>query len=195
MLEGAMLSKRGMGAFTLNQLEAGIDQLARIAAENWQGLDIIVAFEERGYALYKINDDAEVRNLDDLRPIIEGGRAWCLLELGARYIILPLCAKSDSLLEVSAAVRRMESAGRVPRFIELDSGFDERGGYWTEAIGCFFIDSVVFSSVHGITLVVDPERSAVKDKKRSFPGCEIEIGGDYLLVIKHQITKAVRIVH
>ena len=116
---------------------------------------IITAFQDRGYALYQIGaaDSAVfISSRELLEQLIAFGPAEDVLELGFRYIPLPLVAEEqrDDPVAVMAAVDCMVHNMRGPYFTDLQSHPDGS----VEPMGSHLVDSVFVDSPN-LCMVID----------------------------------------
>ena len=116
---------------------------------------IITAFQGRGYALYQIGaaDSAIfISSRELLEQLVAFGPAEDVLELGFRYIPLPLVAEGqrDDSVAVMAAVDCMVHNMRGPYFVDLQSHPDGSA----EPMGSHLIDSIFVDSPN-LCMVID----------------------------------------
>lgn len=165
------------------------DELANVisALEIYVGaLEIIMAFEERGWSLYRVGNRV-INCCLDIKPIVETRRAWQDLELGVRYMPLPFTKKDGDWNVVCCLIDKMNSLSRGPYFVEIEEGADEVGEKWVKILGRFWIDSIILHPTN-LQLVVDPRMSEPTDPRREFPGSVIDLGGSGADAIRRQVT-------
>ena len=117
---------------------------------------IVKAFESRGYALYLVSSGGPVLFSDQYQvaEFVAAGREKLMLDLGMRYMVLPLVDKDDEFLAIMQAVEVMVQQIRAPYFFNLKR--TEKGG--VEVMGRHVVDSVVIVSPN-LELTVDPRFS------------------------------------
>lgn len=192
-MQGATMATKNLGLFGPGYIEEGIKIVESLVYTRLEGMHIIMAFEERGWALYRIGNQ-DPTTTEGLIRIIKEGRAWDGLEIDEQYLILPLCVDDDCVEKLIQKISKLEAANRGPRYVEIESTYDEeKKGFWTKAIGVYWVDSIVFKP-HKLLLIMnhDPNYTHVFDEERKFPGHIIELGPNYLYLIKKQMTKASR---
>jgi len=123
---------------------------------------IIEAFKARGYALYVIGaaDSVAFMGPDLLNNVISFGPTEDVLELGLRYIPLPLVNKEqrDNPAAVMAAVNQMIFNIRGPFFLDLQTMDDGN----IEARGAHLIDSI-FIEPPFLYMVIDSRFGSGKE--------------------------------
>jgi hypothetical protein len=100
---------------------------------------IIKAFEVRGYGLYQLGKGAMM--FTDVMMILEFvqcGRAEEVLEIGYRYLPLPLIGDSKDTFQMERAIEEMARQLRGPYFIDIGTNSDGNA----EALGKYLIDTV-----------------------------------------------------
>ncbi|MFC1645168.1 hypothetical protein ACFL08_04030 [Patescibacteria group bacterium] len=106
---------------------------------------IIVAFENRGWALYAMNtsdavvlDEAELAEVKNLRIIVENGRAKEHLNVGKKYCLLPLHEMDSNWEIISLLLTEILAKSRGPYFIELKEASQS-----FQPIAVYFINYIV----------------------------------------------------
>lgn len=113
---------------------------------------IVKAFESRGYALYLVSSGGPVFFADQyqLAEFIVYGREKLMLDLGCRYIVLPLVDKDNEPAAILQAVGVMVEQVRAPYFFDLEQ--TKEGG--VEVKSKHVVDSVAIVSPN-LELTVD----------------------------------------
>lgn len=111
----------------------------------WIGVsqEIIHAFKHRGYSLYLLgqgNSILPLNSMDLLDDIIGFGPESDVLEIGFRYVVLPLVHEDQMMNPSAVKAAAMESIGamRGPYFIDLET--DEHA--YAVPKGAYLIDSI-----------------------------------------------------
>jgi hypothetical protein len=121
------------------QFENPVDVLEWIAIT----YEIIKAFEDRGYGLYKIGKGPTIfTSIEMLMEFVQYGRERDTLEIGYRHIPLPLVEDSADHILVGRAIKEMTSQLRGPFFSNLKTNADGS----VEMISNHLIDSVTVKS-------------------------------------------------
>lgn len=119
---------------------------------------IIVAFENRGWALYPLLKEGVSLHhpTSDLRKIITAGRAKDELFIGKKYCLLPLHEYDTNFQSVYNLLLLIIHQGRGPYYIDFKTK-----GITTEATGVFFVNYIEIEppAVH---LVFDAKLSTSK---------------------------------
>ena len=100
---------------------------------------VIKAFEDRGYALYELGPGPVMFTTSDMiGEFIQFGRAEDVLQVGIRYMVLPLVELHSDTMQVMKAVEEMVRQMRAPYFFNCKMGIDGR----VEVLNKHLIDSV-----------------------------------------------------
>jgi hypothetical protein len=104
---------------------------------------IIKAFEDRGYGLYRLGKGPMMfTDTVMIMEFVQYGRAEEVLEVGYRYLPLPLLKDSKDTFQMQKAIEEMVFQLRGPYFIDIGTNADGR----PEALGKYLVDTVaVFS--------------------------------------------------
>ena len=86
---------------------------------------IVKAFESRGYALYKLGPGPILfSSTAMIEEFVSFGRAEDVLELGIRYMLLPLVQDSKDMFQVMKCIEEMIKQVRAPYFFSCKQGED-----------------------------------------------------------------------
>lgn len=100
---------------------------------------VIKAFEQRGYGLYKLGRGPMMfSDVDMIMEFVQYGRTEDVLEVGYRYLPLPLLEDSKDHLQMRKAIAEMVMQIRGPYFIDI--GTNANGN--PEIIGRHLIDTI-----------------------------------------------------
>lgn len=127
-------------------------------------IDIIESFAHRGWALYEIGPIQQTNTFDSylsLQPFVEMGREKEHIQIGSRYVLLPLNIEDTNWELIRDLSFMLLSQGRGPFFIEFREGIDENGK-WIEPVGRFLIDSIYLDPPE-LVLIIDPRLSNTRN--------------------------------
>jgi len=100
---------------------------------------IIKAFEHRGYGLYQLGRGPMMfSGIEMIMELVQYGRAEEVLEVGFRYLPLPLLEDSKDTFQMGRAIGEMIAQLRGPFFANILTNKDGR----PEKIGTHLIDSI-----------------------------------------------------
>jgi hypothetical protein len=100
---------------------------------------IIKAFEDRGYALYELGPGPVMfTGVGMIEEFIQYGRTEDVLQVGIRYMLLPLVELHSDPRQVMKAIEEMVRQVRAPYFFNCKQ--DEDGG--VEVLSKHLIDSI-----------------------------------------------------
>ena len=100
---------------------------------------IIKAFEDRGYALYELGPGPVMFTTSAMiGEFVQYGRAEDVLQVGVRYMVLPLVQDSKDMFQIMMAVDEMTKQMRAPYFFNCKQ--DPDGG--VEVLSKHLIDSI-----------------------------------------------------
>lgn len=100
---------------------------------------VIKAFEQRGYGLYKLGRGPMMfSNIEMVMEFVQYGRTEDVLEIGYRYMLLPLLKDSRDTFQMSRAIEEMIHQLRGPYFVDI--GTDTEGE--PKVLGRHLIDTV-----------------------------------------------------
>ena len=112
-----------------------------IDAQEWAAVTngIIKAFEGRGYGIYELGPGAMMfSSAAMIEEFIQFGRAEDVLEVGMRYMLLPLVKDSKDSFQVFRAVDEMIKQVRAPYFFNCKQSADKS----VEVLSKHLIDSI-----------------------------------------------------
>lgn len=100
---------------------------------------IILAFEQRGYGLYKLGRGPMMfSDIEMILEFVQYGRAEDVLEIGYRYLPLPLLKDSTDHFQMRKAIGEMILQLRGPFFIDIGTNPDGT----PKVLGKHLIDTV-----------------------------------------------------
>lgn len=100
---------------------------------------IIKAFEDRGYALYELGPGPVIfTDIQMIGEFVQFGRAEDVLQMGVRYMVLPLVELHSDPMQVMRAVGEMVKQVRAPYFFNCKRETDGS----VVVLGKHLIDSV-----------------------------------------------------
>ena len=100
---------------------------------------IILAFEQRGYGLYKLGRGPMMfSDIEMIMEFVQYGRAEDVLEIGYRYLPLPLLKNSTDHFQMRKAIDEMILQIRGPFFIDVGTSAEGK----PEALGKHLIDTI-----------------------------------------------------
>lgn len=100
---------------------------------------IILAFEQRGYGLYKLGYGPMMfSDIEMIMEFVQFGRAEDVLEIGYRYLPLPLLKDSTDHFQMRKAIEEMIMQLRGPFFIDIGTNAEGK----PEALGKHLIDTI-----------------------------------------------------
>jgi hypothetical protein len=100
---------------------------------------IVKAFEDRGYGLYQLGKGPMMfTHIEMIMEFVQHGRAEEVLEIGFRYLPLPLIKDSKDTFQMGKAIEEMVNQLRGPYFIDV--GTNAEGN--AESLGKHLIDTV-----------------------------------------------------
>jgi hypothetical protein len=114
---------------------------------------IIKSFEHRGYGLYRLGRGPMLfTNIHMVMEFVQYGRTEDILEVGMRYLPLPLIKDSSDAFQMGRAIEEMVLQLRGPYFLNLQSLSDGS----IKTLGRHLIDTVVIEPPF-MQLVTDPK--------------------------------------
>ena len=144
---------------------------------------IVKAFEDRGYALYELGPGPVMfTGVQMIEEFIQFGRTEDVLQVGIRYMLLPLVELHSDPMQVMRAIAEMVRQVRAPYFFNCRQ--NEDGG--VEILSKHLIDSVAVEPPF-LDLSVDVRFGPITE------GNTIEIPlVDTATVIRNQVMMALR---
>ena len=178
--------------YTVDVIEQAVDALEEQAFQ----LDIIQAFELRGWALYEFGNGVSLASYLDLEHVVSMGRETKGLKYGIKYLLLPLNHRHDHWPTIRDLLFMITSQGRGPFFVDLEKVVDEEtGDVWVEPVGAYLIDTVELDPPY-LLLHLDPRLSRIKDPERlnGVTNPSIAVHVSCMEVIRTQVMKALRVI-
>jgi hypothetical protein len=144
---------------------------------------IIKAFEDRGYALYELGPGPVMFNSPGMiEEFIQFGRTEDVLQVGVRYMLLPLVELHSDTFQVMMAIGEMVKQMRAPYFFNCKQDAD--GGI--EVISKHLIDSIAVEPPF-LEMSVDVRFGPVMEENT----IELPLAGA-ALVVRKQVMMALR---
>jgi hypothetical protein len=113
--------------------------------------EVIKAFEDRGYGLYQLGRGPMMfTHIEMIMEFVQHGRAEEVLEVGMRYLPLPLIKDSKDTFQMSRAYEEMIHQLRGPYFVDIGTNAEGR----PEVLGKYLVDTVAIFPP-GLHLSVD----------------------------------------
>jgi hypothetical protein len=100
---------------------------------------VILAFEQRGYGLYKLGRGPMMfSDIEMIMEFVQYGRTEDVLEIGYRYLPLPLLKDSKDHNQMRKAIEEMVKQIRGPFFIDVGTNSEGK----PEMLGRHLIDTI-----------------------------------------------------
>jgi hypothetical protein len=144
---------------------------------------IIKAFEDRGYALYELGPGPVIfTDIQMIGEFVQFGRAEDVLQVGVRYMVLPLVELHSDTMQVMRAVGEMVKQVRAPYFFNCKQETDGS----VVVLGKHLIDSISVEPPF-LEMSVDVRFGPVMEENT----IELPLA-DAALVVRKQVMMALR---